>query len=488
MMVQTQEDFTHILEEVHASQYASASNLLHYLLLRSKDIRPLQDILHEHGLSSLASSESHIRSQLLAILGRLGDATHDAHVLSFKESKKLIKNRSEELFGPGNADIPFIMVTFDSSYAEDYSAVQRLLESGMNIARINCSHDNADTWLKMIEHVRQASDSTGLPCKIYMDLAGPKIRTYIPAKEEKKGKIEVKPGDIIYLSEKELANKKKSIVGCTLSGITAQLEKGQRVLMDDGLIETRITDVQKDLVQLEVLRVSTRKPFIKSEKGINFPDTTLSVPALTDYDLQCLPFIQEHADIVGYSFVHNENDLVRLQDAMNTRKLPIILKIETQEAVKNLPTLLFKGMTEELFGVMIARGDLAVEIGFARMSEIQEEILWICEAGHVPVIWATQVLENLNKSGIATRAEVTDAAHAIMAECVLINKGLHTIEVIKALKDILSRSGKHLAKKRYTFRPLSIAERFMDGANGAKNTSGLETLAVPNGMMSSGNP
>jgi pyruvate kinase len=110
---------------------------------------------------------------------------------------------------------------------------------------------------------------------------------------------------------------------------------------------------------------------------------------------------------------------------------------------------------------MIARGDLAVEIGFERMGEIQEEILWICEAAHVPVVWATQVLETLNKTGIATRSEITDAAHAALAECVMVNKGNHTIEVIETLRDILLRSSGHQIKKRFTFRPLSIAERFM---------------------------
>jgi pyruvate kinase len=140
----------------------------------------------------------------------------------------------------------------------------------------------------------------------------------------------------------------------------------------------------------------------------------------------------------------------------------IILKIETLEAVLNLPSLLLKGMEEHAFGVMIARGDLAVEIGFERMGEIQEEILWICEAAHVPVIWATQVLENLNKSGMATRSEITDAGHAALADCVMINKGDHTLEVLETLKDILQRTSEHRIKKRYTFRPLGIATRFLD--------------------------
>jgi pyruvate kinase len=183
---------------------------------------------------------------------------------------------------------------------------------------------------------------------------------------------------------------------------------------------------------------------------------------LTAYDKHCLPFIIKHADIIGYSFIRNTKDVMQLQEALGTkRKLALILKIETPEAVKNLPDLLFCGMQEENVGVMIARGDLAVEIGFERMSEIQEEILWICEAAHVPVIWATQVLENLNKSGIATRSEITDAAHAALADCVMINKGTHIIRTLETLRDILIRSGGHHVKKRFTFRPLAIATRFM---------------------------
>jgi pyruvate kinase len=175
-----------------------------------------------------------------------------------------------------------------------------------------------------------------------------------------------------------------------------------------------------------------------------------------------LPFIQQHADIVGYSFVRNTQDMAQLRQALGTEhQLGLVIKIETPEAVKNLPDLLFSGLKEKNIGVMIARGDLAVEIGFERMSEIQEEILWICEAAHVPVIWATQVLDTLNKSGVATRSEVTDAAHAALAECVMINKGKHIIRTMEALRNILIRSGGHHVKKRYTFRPLSIATRFM---------------------------
>ncbi|MBX7125718.1 MAG: pyruvate kinase, partial [Cyclobacteriaceae bacterium] len=108
------------------------------------------------------------------------------------------------------------------------------------------------------------------------------------------------------------------------------------------------------------------------------------------------------------------------------------------------------------------RGDLAVEIGFERLSEIQQEILWICEAAHVPVIWATQVLETMNKTGFATRSEITDAAMGVMAECVMLNKGPYVVKTVETLADILSRLAGHFDKKRYIMRPLSIARNFFE--------------------------
>lgn len=459
-MVRTENDFHNLLDKVHPANYKNAVNLLHYLALRSIDIRELQDSLHAAGLSSMASSESHIRGQLLAISQHLNiKKSIPDNVYSYESAKKSFAIKSADLFGKKESDsVPYIMVTFESSLADDYEKVKNLLQSGMNIARINCAHDDESTWFRMIQHVKRASKITGLDCKIYMDLAGPKIRTII----KDKGKLEVKEGESICLTDEVNMQDGKQTVGCTVPGITDQLKVGETVLFDDGLIEARVEKIESNRSRLMVLRVSSKKPFIKNEKGINFPESSLSMPALTEYDIKCLPFIIKHADIVGYSFVRHTTDLLQLQEALGkNKKLSLVIKIETPEAVKNLPSLLFCGMREENIGVMIARGDLAVEIGFERMSEIQEEILWICEAAHVPVIWATQVLENLNKSGVATRSEITDAAHAAMADCVMINKGTHIIRTLETLKDILMRSGGHHAKKRYTFRPLAIATRFM---------------------------
>lgn len=470
-MLRSVQDRQDLLKPLHPSQQAAASNLLHYLSFRSYDVRPLQDQLHISGLSSLASSESHIHSQLQAILQHLGKkyTAENIEHSTYAFSKKALELKCKALFGhKAEAVIPYIMVTFDSSFALDFSLVRNLLLSGMNIARINCAHDDETTWSAMIIQIKRASKEAGIPCKIYMDLAGPKIRTKILGKGKEERKAEIQEGEMIWLSdEQDILETDEVVIGCTLTGIPKYLKKGERIFFDDGIIEAVVDNVTNNRAALRVARVPPKKPFIKTGKGINFPDSTISISSLTEFDKNCLPFICEYADMVGFSFVHHAADIAELQETLQRMngKPHIILKIETAEAVKNLPALLLQGMRHEIFGVMIARGDLAVEIGFERMSEIQEEILWICEAAHVPVIWATQVLENLNKEGTITRSEVTDAAHAAMAECVLINKGGHTIKVVETLKDILFRSGGHHLKKRYTFRPLNIARRFMEEKN-----------------------
>jgi pyruvate kinase len=467
-MLQEVEKRKTIFESIHPQQHDAAKNLIHYLTLRSEDICTLQESLHTQGLSSLASSESHIHRQLQAVLQQLGKTYNPAELddCSFEYSTKALVEKSNKLFGEKkDALIPHIMVTFDASFTDDYGLIKKLLLVGMNVARINCAHDDEATWMLLINQLKHACHDTGLPCKIYIDLAGPKIRTTLINKGSEKGKVKVKEGDLIWLSEKSAGyNAEDIVVSPNEPGIVAMLKKGERVFIDDGIIKGIIESNTKKGAALRLVRIASHKPQIKAGKGINFPDSDISIPSLTDFDKACLPFICKHADMVGYSFVKNATDLPMLQQALlkSTTKPPhIILKIETPQAVKNLPELLLLGMQQPVFGVMIARGDLAVEIGFERMSEIQEEILWICEAAHVPVVWAKQVLENLNKSGIATRSEITDAAHATMAECVMINKGGHTVEVIETLTDILHRIGGHHIKKRFTFRLLSIAKNYM---------------------------
>jgi pyruvate kinase len=298
-----------------------------------------------------------------------------------------------------------------------------------------------------------------------MDLAGPKIRTKLLNKGKKKGRVKIREGELIWLADDAAGFDEEDIViSPNEPGLLKMLKKGESIFIDDGIIQGVVESIRKNKVGLRIVRISSVKQTIKADKGINFPESEITIPSLTEFDKACLPFISENADLVGYSFVRRPADLAVLQEhLLHLTSTPphLIIKVETPEAVRNLPDLLLCGMQQQVFGVMIARGDLAVEIGFERMGEIQEEILWICESAQVPVIWATQVLETLNKSGIATRSEITDAAHAAMAECVMINKGDYTIEVIETLRNIMHRIGEHHIKKRFTFRPLSIAERFI---------------------------
>jgi len=457
-----------IIAHVHPEQKQSITNLIHYLTLRREDLRAMQDNLHDAGLSSLASAESHAMRQVQAVLQRLEVVIpqKEISVLDAATGARLLQHRATELFGPKEIEsIPHLMVTFESGMAKDYMAVKALVKAGMNIARINSAHDNPAQWEKMIGNVRKAAQVTGKSCKIYLDLAGPKIRTILLGKGRKKGRLKLKEQTRFLLAETGAPfDKKEKVVGCTLAGVVKDLRKGDRVLFDDGLFEAIVEVPDDEMAILCVTRVSAAKPSLKPEKGINFPDTELSVRCLTDYDKSVIPFALEHADILGFSFVRSAADVAELQKLLRlekSRNIPIILKIETSEAVQNLPTLLLQGMSEPLFGIMIARGDLAVEIGFERLSEVQEEILWLCEAAHVPVIWATQVLETLNKSGIATRSEVSDAVRAAQAECVMLNKGKYLLMALATLQDILQRSAGHHVKKRYSFRPLKIAERFL---------------------------
>jgi pyruvate kinase len=158
-------------------------------------------------------------------------------------------------------------------------------------------------------------------------------------------------------------------------------------------------------------------------------------------------------------------DLKLLQKALEeqlsekAKKIAIIAKIETQKAVHNLPELIVAAAGKHPFGVMIARGDLAVEIGYERLAEIQEEILWLCEAAHIPVVWATQVLENLVSKGIPSRAEMTDAAMAERAECVMLNKGPFVNQAITILDDVLSRMQEHQLKKTPQLRALRVWQK-----------------------------
>jgi len=248
-----------------------------------------------------------------------------------------------------------------------------------------------------------------------------------------------------------------AVIGCTLGDVFSQLRPGLIVLIDDGKIEAVIRSADVDGVLLEITRTPPDGVKLRGDRGLNFPEARLRLPALTPKDVEDLSFVAEHADMVGFSFVQREEDVVQLQEhlaRLGKPQLGIVLKIETRRAFENLPTLLWTAMRSEAMGVMIALGDLAVECGYERLAEVQEEILWLCEAANLPVIWATQVLESLAKEGIPSRAEITDAAMSERAECVMLNKGPHILKAVVALDNILSRMQAHQSKKLSMLRQL----------------------------------
>jgi len=253
-------------------------------------------------------------------------------------------------------------------------------------------------------------------------------------------------------------------IGCTLPEVFKDVRPGERIWIDDGRIGAVIETVESDRVIVKIDHARARGEKLKAYKGINLPDSHLRLSALTAKDIEDLEFVVAHADIVSLSFVNSAADVKLLHKhlrRLHGEKLGIILKIETRRGFEALPEILLTALRSERCGVMIARGDLAVECGFERLAELQEEILWVCEAAHVPVIWATQVLESLAKEGVLSRAEITDAAMSERAECVMLNKGPHVCQAVRVLDDVLKRMQAHVSKKRSMLRELKLARRFL---------------------------
>jgi pyruvate kinase len=246
-------------------------------------------------------------------------------------------------------------------------------------------------------------------------------------------------------------------IRCTSPDIVSQLVPGQSVWLDDGRLGAVVEQTGTDGIIARVTVAGPKGCHVRSGRGLNFPDTELLLPALTIKDIADLDFVCRHADMIGYSFVQSVEDMDALLHQLASRgasHLPVVMKIETRRAVRNLPGILLSIVDRHPVGVMIARGDLAVELGSVDMAEIQEELLWLCEAARIPVIWATQVLESMAKTGVVARSEITDAAMGVRAECVMLNKGPFIVETVRTLGDILCRMQSHQYKKDPRLSPL----------------------------------
>jgi pyruvate kinase len=446
----------------------SARNFAHYLAFRRHDVRPLQRRLMQFGLSSLGRSESRVLPTLDAVLDILRSVVDGATPTpvaaeEFFAGEARIAASAEELLGPLSPHSPVrLMVTLPSEAAHNAAFMTRLAELGVEAVRINCAHDDEDTWAQMIEQVDKTAERTGRRMKIFMDLAGPKIRTGVFRSE--KGLKRVARGEELAIAlpgQLDRTPGAKPAIECTLAEALRAAEPGHRILIDDGKLDTSVVRREPWGVVAQVTAGPDEKGYkLKPEKGVNFPDTDFSIPALTADDRTALHFVARHADGVEFSFVQSHEDVVELQEALARERpedwhlLGLVLKIETLRAIRNLPDMLVRAAGRQPTAIMIARGDLAVEIGFVRLAEMQEEILWLGEAAHVPVIWATQVLESYLKTGVPTRGEMTDAAMAARAECVMLNKGPHLFDGIEHLDRLFGRMIGHISKKTPQLRRL----------------------------------
>lgn len=438
----------------------SAENLAAYLALRTHDIRELQANLLTWGVSSLGHSEPYALPTLRAVQGALAGEGAQPQRAAFAMLDSRLGANTRELFG--DVPTPGIMVTFPSEAATQPQLIRDLLEAGMTCARINMAHDGPKAWAQMVGHVREASAQMGKPCRILMDLAGPKVRTgHAPEKMER-----LNVGDELILAshaEQLEVNVQTPGVTCTLPAALEQVEVSQMVWLDDGKLGCTVESIENGALSLRVRRAPAKGYRLKDERGINFPDTALRLPALTEKDRHDVQLAAHHTDMVGYSFVQTVEDvrdlLAALEGAGAPASLGIVLKIETKLAVRNVADLMVCAAGARPCGVMIARGDLAVELGFARLTEIQEEVMWLAEAAHIPVVWATQVLEGLVKKGEAKRGEYTDAASGVRAEVIMLNKGPYVVTGVRELAGLIARIKPHFNKKRPQFRALSIAGR-----------------------------
>jgi pyruvate kinase len=432
-----------------------ATNLAHYLAFRETDLSDLQPSLTMLGLSTLGRSEAKVLPMIDAVLAAVAriagreerpfPAPSAFAVGEIELHDNVVRIFGEDHGGPGTR----IMVTLPSEAAEDAGLVRRMIENGADCIRINCAHDTPGKWALMIDHARNESKKIGRDVRVLMDLAGPKIRIANVSTDEK---VRFKVGSRFALTKSITGD--REFVEATLSHdeLIRELQPGVEVWINDGKIGARVVTREASRSILEVFHARPKGERLKAEKGVNLPGVDLDIPALTPEDITNLDFITAHADIVGYSFVQRPEDVsdlieeIRKRDSGRPAKA-LMLKIETPLAIRNLPRLIVQAATQMPVAVMIARGDLAVEIGLVRLSEIQEEILWICEAAHVPVVWATQVLESMVKEGSASRAETTDAAMGQRAECVMLNKGPYLAEAVAFLDQILRRMDRHQMKK-----------------------------------------
>ena len=321
--------------------------------------------------------------------------------------------------------------------SEKEEILRQLFLKGMNVARLNFSHGNHEEHKKRIDTIKKLREELDLPIGIMLDTKGPEIRLGSFKEEE----IELKAGDTFTLTSREILGD-NTIASVSYEGLAQDVEVGNKILIDDGLIELEVVEVVSETdVRCLVLNDGT----VKDHKGINLPDTSVNLPAITEKDIEDIKFgIENEVDFIAASFIRKAEDVVEIRKILEEyggEHIDIISKIENREGVENIDEII-----EASDGIMVARGDLGVEIETEEIPLIQKQIIKKCNLAGKPVITATQMLDSMMRNPRPTRAEVTDVANAILdgSDSIMLSgetaAGKYPVEAVKTMHDIAIRT------------------------------------------------
>jgi pyruvate kinase len=404
--------------------------------------------------------------------------------MSTKDLSKYYHKQMDNAAGREHSSHKTKIVATVGPACDTYDGLLTLVKAGVNVFRLNFSHGSHEDKLRIIEYIRQINKTEPYTVAILADLQGPKLRVG----EIENNALPLKKGDILtFVNEKLVGNMEKIYV--SYPDLYKDLKVGQKILLDDGKIET----IVKEITANGEIKAEVSLPgVLSSKKGFNLPDTKISLPALTDKDIVDLEFIIDHeCDWVALSFVRSVKDLAVLRKRLEARnsKMKVISKIEKPEAIQNLKEIIW-----ESDGVMIARGDLGVELPVEQIPMIQKDIIRKCIHRAKPVIVATQMMESMMDRTRPNRSEITDVANAVLegADAVMLSgetaTGMFPELVIQTMNKIIQEVEKEAIIYNRNLIPHRHSPTFLSDAlcyNACKIAEDLDADALI-GMTQSG--
>ncbi len=322
--------------------------------------------------------------------------------------------------------------------SESEETLEQLMEAGMNVARLNFSHGDHDEHLTRIERIRSISKKVGIPVGIMLDTKGPEIRTHKMAEEV----IQLSKGSEVRISMKEVLGTAEKF-SVSYDGLINDVELGMPILLDDGLVELQVSAIDEE--NQEIVTKAINSGVLKNNKGVNVPGASLNLPGLTDKDRSDIEFgIKNGVTFIAASFVRRTSDVLEIKDILEKNDalhIQIIPKIENQEGVDNLDDII--AVSD---GLMVARGDLGVEIPVEEVPIVQKEMIAKCRRAGKPVITATQMLDSMQENPRPTRAEASDVANAIFdgTDAIMLSgetaAGDYPVEAVRTMSNIAIRT------------------------------------------------